>query len=170
MINVTGIDNHQVTGLKVVDASAKVMSQKGPVICIMRQYAYHGQHRTIHSSIQMECHGTYVDERSLQAGGRQCIVTLEGYVFPLNIRNGLPYLMMTPNTDEDWDLYPHVMITPGDMWNTKIWDNDLASKEDWYDKIMSVKDDRYNSPFNAKRSIQASSASQGTYAPGACPR
>ena len=147
-LNVTGIDNHQVTGLKVVDASALAMSNRGPIILIMRQYAYHGQNRTIHSSLQIEYHGNYVDDRSLGAGGRQCIAFLQGYVCPLNIRNGLAYLMMRPNTDEEWDMYPHVFVTPADLWVTKVWDNDLASDPNWYEKIRSVKDDRYNTPFD----------------------
>ena len=38
-INVTGIDNHQITDLKIVDGAAKAETHKGPVILIMRQYA-----------------------------------------------------------------------------------------------------------------------------------
>ena len=41
-VDVTGIDNHELNSLKIVDASAKVMSNRGWVIVIMPQYAYHG--------------------------------------------------------------------------------------------------------------------------------
>ena len=33
-----------------------------------------------------------VHDRSVKTGGKQCIVTLDGYVLPLSIRSGLPYL------------------------------------------------------------------------------
>jgi hypothetical protein len=42
------IDNHELNSLKLVDAGAKIMTNKGPVIGIFRQYAYHGVNRTIH--------------------------------------------------------------------------------------------------------------------------
>ena len=53
-VDVTGIDNHQMTGLKMVDAAGRVLTQKGPVIAILRQYAYHGLHRTLHAAGQIE--------------------------------------------------------------------------------------------------------------------
>jgi hypothetical protein len=34
------IDNHELNSLKLVDAGAKIMTNKGPVIGIFRQYAY----------------------------------------------------------------------------------------------------------------------------------
>jgi hypothetical protein len=48
-VDVTGIDNHELNSLKLVDAGAKIMTNKGPAIGIFRQYAYHGVNRTIHS-------------------------------------------------------------------------------------------------------------------------
>ena len=36
-VNVTGIDNHELNHLKIVDASAKVMTQRGPVVVILKQ-------------------------------------------------------------------------------------------------------------------------------------
>jgi hypothetical protein len=41
--------------------------------------------------------------------GQQRITTVEGYVHPLNIRNGLAHVIMRPFTDEDWDTLPHVI-------------------------------------------------------------
>ena len=60
-VDVTGIDNHQINALKLVDASAKVITNRGPVIVIMRQYAYHGLQRTIHSAGQIGWHQNQVD-------------------------------------------------------------------------------------------------------------
>ena len=34
-VDVTGIDNHKLNSLKLVDASAKVITQKGPVILLL---------------------------------------------------------------------------------------------------------------------------------------
>ena len=91
-VDVTGIDNHELTGMRIVDASAKVLSNKGYIIVILRQYAYHGSGRTIHASCQLEYNKHIVDDRSIYAGGRQCIRLFDGYVLPLNIIQGLPYI------------------------------------------------------------------------------
>jgi hypothetical protein len=61
-VDVTGMDNHR---LKMVDAAAVVESQKGDDVVIMRQYAYHGIHRTIHSSAQIEAYKNIVDDHSI---------------------------------------------------------------------------------------------------------
>jgi hypothetical protein len=100
-VDVTGIDNHELNALKLVDASARVMTQKGPAILIMRQYAYHGLDRTIHSAIQIEHYKNKVDDRSMKVGGTQCIRTNDGYILPLDVINGLPYLKMSPNTKKE---------------------------------------------------------------------
>ena len=97
-VDVTGIDNHELNSLKIVDASAKATSQRGDVIVILRQYAYHGMGRSIHSACQFEQAKNMVDDRSMHAGGKQCIRTCERYILPLDIINGLPYLRMEPNT------------------------------------------------------------------------
>jgi hypothetical protein len=95
-VDVTGIENHEVTGLKMVDAAAVVESQREDVVVIMRQYAYHGSHRTIHSSAHIEAYKNILDDRSIKVGGRQCVAMVDGYILPLNIFNGLPYLRMHP--------------------------------------------------------------------------
>ena len=48
-VDVTGIDNHELNALKIVDAVAKTDTHLGPVIIRLCQYAYHGINRTIHS-------------------------------------------------------------------------------------------------------------------------
>ena len=42
VVNVTGIDNHELNSIKIIDASAMIITQIGPVIALMRQYTYHG--------------------------------------------------------------------------------------------------------------------------------
>jgi hypothetical protein len=90
-VDVTGIDNHKMTDLQIMDTASWAMTNKGPVILIFNQYAYHGLGRSIHSAIQLEHYKNRVDDRSIKSGGRQCLTTLEGYVIPLDIINGLPY-------------------------------------------------------------------------------
>ena len=60
-VDVTGIDNHELSGLKLVDAVGVCESHKGPVVVLvgpvlvhMHQYAYYGRSRSIHSSGQVE--------------------------------------------------------------------------------------------------------------------
>ena len=78
-VDVTGIDNHEMNGLQMVDAGACIDTNKGPRILVLRQYAYHGIDRTIHSSLQLEHYKNTVDDKSIPAGGRQCITTRVGY-------------------------------------------------------------------------------------------
>ena len=93
-LDVTGIDNHKLSQLPLVDAASKTISQQGPVICVMHRYAYHGVGPSIHSSVQIEGHKNKVDDRLLKAGSTQSIRTHDGYILPLDIINGLPYLRM----------------------------------------------------------------------------
>ena len=129
-VDVTGIDNHQMTGLKMVDAAGRVLTQKGPVILILRQYAYHGLHRTLHTAGQIEHYKNIVHDRSVVCGGRQCIVTNDGFVMPLDIINGLPYLKMVPPTDNEYDTLPHVILTSGETWNPCVLDYKLSERDD----------------------------------------
>ena len=151
-VDVSGIDSHEIGGLKVVDASAKTTSNRGDIIIIVHQYAYYGRGRSIHSAGQMEHHKAIVYDRSMKVGGYQCIVTLEGYILPLNIINGLPYLPMCPNTKEEWDTLPHVVLTCGDRWFPSCLDHDLSSDENWMNqiKLPKVVSDITNAPFDLR--------------------
>jgi hypothetical protein len=53
-VTITGIDNHQLGDLPVCTGAAYGLTQHGPVIFIMHQYAYLGQGKSIHSSGQLE--------------------------------------------------------------------------------------------------------------------
>ena len=148
-VDVTGIDNHELGGLRMVDATARVMTQKGPVILCMRQYAYHGVGRTIHSCAQIEHFGNQIDDKSYHVGGRQCITTPDGYVIPFNIKNGLPYLPMRPNTQEEFESLPHVNLTSGEEWDPTTLDYDLLGQEGWYNRIRKEDDDAsQDKPFD----------------------
>jgi hypothetical protein len=147
-VDVTGIDNHELSSLKMVDASSTVMTQRGPAIAILRQYAYHGIGRTIHSSVQIENYKNSVDDRSMLVGGRQCIRTIDGFIIPIDIINGLPYIKMTPHTDTEFNELPHVVFTSGNEWNARSLDVTLSDREDWANIISDLDQGLYKSPFD----------------------
>ena len=79
---VTGINQHQINGLDIVQCAALVNTNHGYVYLTMNEYAYYGKGHTIHSSGQIEWHKNLVDDKSVKVGGTQCITTLDGYAFP----------------------------------------------------------------------------------------
>jgi hypothetical protein len=90
--------------------------------------------KTIHSSGQMEHHKVDICDKSRVVGGKQRIVTLEGHAIPLHIRDGLPYMDMTPPSDQDLIDYVHVPLTSDMDWDPAVLDNEIAIDE-WKDAI-----------------------------------
>ena len=124
-INISGIDNHEVTGLDVVTAATLLNTSLGKVIGIFNEYAYLGKGSSIHSSGQLDWFKTHVDEKSIKVGGTQLITTLDGYSVPLLIRDGLAYATSLGRpTDQDMDTYPHVFFTSPDEWDPSVLDHD----------------------------------------------
>ena len=104
-VNVQGISEHRVTDLKIVTAGGVVQTQRGPVIAIFNQYAHISMGKTIHSSVQLEEFGLEVNEKSVHVpGGLQHIKTPDGYVLPIQIKDGLPYVALRPYTDDEWEM------------------------------------------------------------------
>ena len=60
---VTGIDQHQINGLDIVQCASLVKTNHGYVNLIMNEYAYYGNGHTIHSSGQIEWNKNQVDDR-----------------------------------------------------------------------------------------------------------
>ena len=50
IINIVGIDDHELTGLNVVTAAALLDTQKGPIIGVFYEYAHLGKGRSIHAA------------------------------------------------------------------------------------------------------------------------
>ena len=76
-----------------------------------------------------------VDDKSVQVGGQQRIVTIDGYSMPLICEGGLMYLELegTP-TDEDLQTYPSVHLTSPHEWDPSILDYEHPEKNgesDW---------------------------------------
>ena len=147
-VYVTGVNNHEMTDLAIVNFASWAMSHCGPLTLVFRQYAHHGQGRTIHSALQLEHYKNKVDDRSIKAGGRQCITTLEGHVLPLDIINGLPYLKMRPPSLQELKELPHIIMTSGDTWNPAQLDCTLSDKDDWYNTITQMEEETLKTPFD----------------------
>jgi len=124
------------TSLKIVDATAKVMTDKGYVLLRMNRYAHTGRGKTIHSCVQLEYFGNLVYERSLRArDGGQCIITLDGYVIPMDIISGLPYIQMEPNSPSDVGTLPEVVLTSPGVWDPHVLDNIISDVDGWKDLL-----------------------------------
>ena len=133
-VNVQGVSDHQVTDLKIVTAGGVVQTQHGPVIVIFHQYAHLGTGKTIHSSWKLEEFGLEVDKAPIQLPrGLQCIKTPDGYVHPIRIKGGLPYVSLCPYTDMEWETLPHVNWTRDSHRDPAIFHHKFdEGSDEWY--------------------------------------
>ena len=117
--------------LPLIQAAAKIDTQDdGPIIGIFSHYAQcPDDGPTIHSKGQMESFGLLIDDKSHVIGGTQCIVTNEGYVMPLHICNGLPYMSMSQPTDADMASFPHVFFCSDSPWDPSYLDGEFDATE-----------------------------------------
>ena len=115
--DVAGVDNHELNALPMVDATAKTITDKGPVILILRNYACHGLNRTPHLAGQIEWCQNKVCDTSMKVGGRQVIKTVDGNYIPINVIRGLQCVQIEPNAAEEFDALPHVILTKGGEWD-----------------------------------------------------
>jgi hypothetical protein len=133
-VHIQGIDNHMIKDVPIGTVGAVVNTQRGEVIAIMHQYAYTGKGGTIHSSSQLKWCGNNVNDHSIKIdGGRQQLTTPDGYVIPINIRRGLPYITMRPFTDQEFEELPHVLWTSEDDWDPTSLDSVISDDPNWYE-------------------------------------
>jgi hypothetical protein len=45
---------------------------------------------------------------------------LEGYIYPLNICNGLAHAITRPYTEEEWETLPHIIWMPDEEWDATV--------------------------------------------------
>jgi hypothetical protein len=134
-VNVEGIDGHVMERRRLVTAGAVTHSNCGPVILIMHQYAHSRKGHSIHSSPQLEWNGVNVDDKSARVGGKQRLVTFDGFSLPINIRHGLPYIDMQPHTDQEWEEQPHVLLTEDTNWDPMHMDHEQGDDPAaWYEQ------------------------------------
>jgi hypothetical protein len=117
-VGIHGSDNHEITtSIPIVTAGADARSQLGDVILIMHQYAYHPQQgRLIYSPCQLESLANDGNKKLIHIPGE----TVDCYVFPFSIRDGLPYLGRRPYTDVEYESPPHVILTSDVDWNPRL--------------------------------------------------
>jgi hypothetical protein len=72
----------------------------GPIVFVQaigvfHQYVHQGTGKAIHSVSQMRHFGRIVDDNPCLFGGKQRLETLDGYIIPMSICSGLPYMDMS---------------------------------------------------------------------------
>ena len=91
-VSVTGIGEHEISGLDIVNCASLVNTNLGIIVLIMNEYAYYGRGNSIHASAQIEHFKNQVDDRSVKVGGKQSITLLDGECIPLECKGGLIYM------------------------------------------------------------------------------
>ena len=141
-VDVQGIDNHQMTNVRICTVGGVIQTQHGEVLAVFHQYAYTGKGTSIHSSAQLEYYKNRVSDRSVKVGGLQRIETLDGYVIPLNIKNALPRMRIRPYTDDEKDTLPTVIMTCDLNWDPTVLDYDIEEDDQyWHDALADLDDD-----------------------------
>ncbi|KAG7357291.1 reverse transcriptase RNA-dependent DNA polymerase [Nitzschia inconspicua] len=137
-----GMDNYQLSSISSSTAAGYAVSNKGPVILILNQYALMGRRHSIHSPEQLGWFKNSVCGKSIHVGGMQRIETADGYINPIRILNGLPYVWMRKPTDKQFDILPHVMLTHDNTRDPAIIDLDHEEDEEedkqWIDAIEDI--------------------------------
>ena len=133
-INLSGIDDHTVRNLSLITAGGVVRTQMGDIIIVLHQAAdMTRDSKTILSAGQLKNFGCHVRDKSPRITKETpCVITMEGYVIPIAIKKGLPYIRMRPFTDKDWNTLPHITITSPKDWNPTSLDSTIS--EEWYQK------------------------------------
>ena len=97
----------------------------------------------------MGSYGHDICDKSVKIGGKQRIVTPDGYVIPLSIVTGLPRLSIRPFTDREWESLPHIIMTAEHDWDPSILDRSFEDTEDyWYDAVQEMEIE-HNPAFDA---------------------
>ena len=136
-VDIVGVNKHQIPDINLGTGGGVVDTNQGAVIAIMNNYAIMGTGQTVHSSGQLEFYHNEVCDKSVKVGGKQCVITLEKYVIPITIRDGLPRIKMRPFTDEEWDTLPHVIITDPSPWDPRVLDYEHDTTV-WYDTFQDM--------------------------------
>ena len=147
-VNVTGIEDHQMSDLNIGSCAGITKTNHGLVVVILHQYAYTGKGRTIHSSTQLEMYKNQVDNHSKVVGGKQCIQMINGYIIPLDIQDGLPYMPLCTPTNTKLDTLPSIILTSDVNWDPCIVDNLQSNNPDWASKIKDPSIPVLDSPFD----------------------
>ena len=130
-VNAEGVDGRVMERRRLVSAGAVTQSSRGPVILVVNQRAHSGKGHSIHSSPQLEWSGVDVDEKSARVGGKQRLVTFDGFSIPVNVRRGLPRVDARPRADQEWEELPRVLLADDAPWGPKSTDHEQGDDPAW---------------------------------------
>jgi hypothetical protein len=124
---------HKVNQLHNVTAQALITTYKGITIATFHEMALLGKNRSILSCIQMASHGPNIKEKPhLFPGGKQHIL-MNSYQLPMDINNGLGYLVCCPNLPLELETLPHIIMTADVDWNPSTFNKYSDNGEALYD-------------------------------------
>jgi hypothetical protein len=126
---VSGPAEHAVTDLPIVTAAGVLQSSQGYIIGIFLQYAHLGTGNIIHSSNQIRYIGLDICDIPRNLRSLQRIHHPDGYIIPLSICNGLPYMDMHPPSDLELETYPHVLFTSDITWDPSSLDQEYPVED-----------------------------------------
>ena len=152
-VDLSGIDNHTLRNLRMVVAAGVARSNKGNVLLVAHHMAYMPDGRTILSPGQLEHRGCKIEDRSKKVTGKHpYLETPTGFIVPIAIRKGLPYIQLRFPSDKEIDELPRVEITSPQQWDPRILDNDVD--ETWYDNNSPEDGPPSTGPVNDKGELQ----------------
>jgi hypothetical protein len=118
-VDVVGLAGHKASQLCIVTAQALTTTHKGDVIATFHQMTLLGKGKSILLCLQMEAHDVDINNHSrLLPRGKQRIL-MDGYQFPLDFKNDLPYLRCQMPTENDLTSLPHIVVTSDVDWDPK---------------------------------------------------
>ena len=121
----------------MVQCAALVQTNHGMVNLIINEYVYYGRGHSIHSSGQIEWYTNTVDDKSVQVGGQQRIVTIDGYSMPLVFKGRLMYLQLQGiPTDHNLQNYPSVHLTCPHEWDPSVLDYEHPENNEEPDRAI----------------------------------
>jgi hypothetical protein len=147
-IDLSGIDDHTIRNLELVQAGGVTQTPKGDIIIIINQTAWMPDGRTIISTGQLEHFKVQVNERSKHVTGKTPrIITLEGYKIPISTHRGLPYIKLRPIHNNEKDTLPQITLTSPHPRDPTVLDAKVD--DNWYKKTVPPSDYNLEMPFDA---------------------
>jgi hypothetical protein len=140
-VDIRGISESCLESVPIGTAAGLINTTKGPVMGLFHQYELHGKDSTIHSANQLRSFGLDVNDvpKSL-VGGRQSIVTPDGYTIPLAIRDSLCYMDMRKPTLKEIEQLPHITMTSDVPWEPQLL-NDEPDDLTFFDALEEKSDE-----------------------------
>jgi hypothetical protein len=92
--SISGLAENAVKDQQIFTAAACISTSRGVIVGVFHQYSHLGTGKTVHSANQISYFGVQTWEIPRIIAGQQRLPHPDGYVIPLSVRNGLPYMDM----------------------------------------------------------------------------